>query len=607
MAAADINVTLGADAKQYNETMKQAARTAQQTSRAIEQLPRSTVNANYAFQNLNRVVQDAPFGFIAIQNNLQPVIEGFQQLSSQAKESGQSIGKVLVSSLTGAGGLGIAFSLVTTAITFASVGLQYWTRKNGEAKKASVDYVESLEDVREAHVRAAQAAVEETLKLQLLYKFATDANKPLEERKKAVDELQKQYPAYFKNISDEAILLGRAGNAYDNLTTAILKAAQARAASEKISENSKRAITDQEKRLDIATQLTTKIVELDKLEKQSEARTGSTDITAGQSLDIEFKRIAVGREINDLFKEYNDLSTDQTILNKRNLDLINNYYDTATKVSDITGNVSTGDAAPTSTIEGFEALSKQISELELQLQNSLIAGQDIDNRSPLALRIRALREELDMLKTSYEAALSKSPDLEGAIKPFEISANDNGLAGLLQDYPKMVKALQEGIPVVKELSAAGKEAVNTLGQGLTGAFESIVNGTQSAVQAIGTFLKNLIARMIAAAAAAAILAAILSAAGFGPGAGQAVSFANSFKGLFNSFSGFTAFAEGGIVTKPTRALIGEAGEAEAVIPLSKLGKFMGQNNTATIGEFTLRGSDLIMAVTRAQKDKNRRG
>jgi len=33
---------------------------------------------------------------------------------------------------------------------------------------------------------------------------------------------------------------------------------------------------------------------------------------------------------------------------------------------------------------------------------------------------------------------------------------------------------------------------------------------------------------------------------------------------------FSKFAEGGIVTQPTMAMIGEAGEAEAVIPLSKL-------------------------------------
>src|SRR5699024_7430917 len=36
------------------------------------------------------------------------------------------------------------------------------------------------------------------------------------------------------------------------------------------------------------------------------------------------------------------------------------------------------------------------------------------------------------------------------------------------------------------------------------------------------------------------------------------------------------FADGGIVTRPTIGLIGETGEKEAVIPLSKLGNVVGQ-------------------------------
>ena len=38
-------------------------------------------------------------------------------------------------------------------------------------------------------------------------------------------------------------------------------------------------------------------------------------------------------------------------------------------------------------------------------------------------------------------------------------------------------------------------------------------------------------------------------------------------------------ASGGIVTSPTNALIGEGGEPEAVIPLSKLSTMVGGNNS----------------------------
>lgn len=46
-------------------------------------------------------------------------------------------------------------------------------------------------------------------------------------------------------------------------------------------------------------------------------------------------------------------------------------------------------------------------------------------------------------------------------------------------------------------------------------------------------------------------------------------------------SSIPALANGGIVSKPTMALIGEGGESEAVMPLSKLGSMLGTSSTTT--------------------------
>ncbi len=75
--------------------------------------------------NLGRVVQDAPFGFIAIANNLDPLLQSFQQLQ---KTSGGTTGalKSLLGSLTGPGGIALALSAVTSAITFAQIGFDRW-------------------------------------------------------------------------------------------------------------------------------------------------------------------------------------------------------------------------------------------------------------------------------------------------------------------------------------------------------------------------------------------------------------------------------------------------------------------------------------------------
>lgn len=52
--------------------------------------------------------------------------------------------------------------------------------------------------------------------------------------------------------------------------------------------------------------------------------------------------------------------------------------------------------------------------------------------------------------------------------------------------------------------------------------------------------------------------------------------------LGNIMGNMQFLAQGGIVTKPTFAMIGEGGEPEAVIPLSKLGNMTGNNITINV-------------------------
>lgn len=70
----------------------------------------------------------------------------------------------------------------------------------------------------------------------------------------------------------------------------------------------------------------------------------------------------------------------------------------------------------------------------------------------------------------------------------------------------------------------------------------------------------------------------------------------------------TAFADGGIITGPTYALMGEAGP-EAVMPLDKVNDFMNKLPGQAAagpggGQFTIRGQDLILINQRAQKNAN---
>ena len=77
---------------------------------------------------------------------------------------------------------------------------------------------------------------QEISSLDTLYKASQNHKLSIEDRKAAIDKLQEKYPQYFKNISDEAFLNGKAANSYYELRKAIIEVAKAKAAQGKIDE-----------------------------------------------------------------------------------------------------------------------------------------------------------------------------------------------------------------------------------------------------------------------------------------------------------------------------------------------------------------------------------
>lgn len=89
-------------------------------------------------------------------------------------------------------------------------------------------------NVNEVMEEADKAAGKQIVDLEILYRTATNVNISLDERKKAVVALQKEFPDYFGNIKAETILNGQATTQYDLLSQSILKAARATAAKSKL-------------------------------------------------------------------------------------------------------------------------------------------------------------------------------------------------------------------------------------------------------------------------------------------------------------------------------------------------------------------------------------
>jgi predicted nucleic acid-binding Zn-ribbon protein len=145
-----------------------------------------TNQANNALTNLGRVAQDAPFGFIGIQNNLNPLLESFQRLKQETGSNVASF-KALAGSLMGAGGLGLALSVVSSLyLVFGdSIG-----SVSGEVKRANAAY----EDYQKTMASSIGTAQKEIAQSQALINIVSNVNNSTKDRTNALKQLQEQYP-----------------------------------------------------------------------------------------------------------------------------------------------------------------------------------------------------------------------------------------------------------------------------------------------------------------------------------------------------------------------------------------------------------------------------
>jgi TP901 family phage tail tape measure protein len=151
----------------------------------------------------------------------------------------------------------------------------------------------------------------------------------------------------------------------------------------------------------------------------------------------------------------------------------------------------------------------------------------------------------------------------------------------------------------------------------TGAFQTLFStmlGGGDILKAVGNMIKQLVAKMLAMAAAAAILSIITGGTSALAGGITSAFGGGGFGTIFKGLLGFESFAEGGMVTGQTMAMVGDNPSGkEAIIPFEKMGSFI---NMATGGmgaksvhvEVTGRvtGEDIILAGNNFTNSKTRR-
>lgn len=189
--------------------------------------------------------------FLAISNNIPMVIDEIQKLraaneaAAKAGEAQVSITGKLVKSLFS---FNTVMVLILTAFSIWGKDITNWIGSLFKGKTTVDQLKRSTADLKDAMLEAGKSAVNESVRLNILYKAATDSTRSQNERLKAVKELKKEYPEYLKNLSDEAIMTGNASKEYKELAKHILSVAMARAYEERIQKNAKEVIDLEEKK-----------------------------------------------------------------------------------------------------------------------------------------------------------------------------------------------------------------------------------------------------------------------------------------------------------------------------------------------------------------------
>lgn len=262
--------------------------------------------------------------FLAISNNIPMVIDEIQKLraaneaAAKAGEAQVSITGKLIKSMFS---FNTVMVLVLTAFSIWGKDITNWIGSLFTGKKRVENLTSSLKHMADAMQNARLETAKETVKLNVLYKTATNNAKSTTERTKAVKALKKEYPEYFKNLSDEEIKLGKASKAYKEATKAITENAKARAALDKITELQKEFIDTDQKRIGLLTKQVQAQGELAKAEQYTAKVSSTITATSTQAASQYYAATASNvNKLKDNIKEYGEeaerLAKRQTVLTK---------------------------------------------------------------------------------------------------------------------------------------------------------------------------------------------------------------------------------------------------------------------------------------------------
>lgn len=189
------------------------------------ELPAATMGVNMFFLAISN---NLPIFFDEVQKARKEYAAYIEELKKGNTEV-QKVAPVWKQIISGVFSLNTALVVGITLLT--AYGKEIFNYLDGliNTKRATLDLLSAEQEMALARREAIKNSASERVKLDVLYKATQDHTRSLKERNAAVEELQKMYPSYFGNLSNEAILAGKAKGIYAQLRGELVANAIARA------------------------------------------------------------------------------------------------------------------------------------------------------------------------------------------------------------------------------------------------------------------------------------------------------------------------------------------------------------------------------------------
>jgi TP901 family phage tail tape measure protein len=234
-----------------------------------------------------------------------------------------------------------------------------------------------------------------------------------------------------------------------------------------------------------------------------------------------------------------------------------------------------------------------LSPFDMQITKANEFGKALQNTFTIAEQVgQGISSVFSIMGSNISQSLTDQMGLFGAFAGAFIETSLQMIGQKIQENITMM-ALDKAIVASKAASATATGAIEAA-QTATSIAGSSVRATGSAIDAGAKTAASF------GPAAAFVLPALI--------AGAVAVVAGAFKKAKQP----AAFANGGIVSGPTLGLMGEYAGAksnpEVIAPLSKLQGMIGQKQTQNVnvgGNFRIQGQDLVLALQKADKQRNR--